>query len=163
MKSQRKFSIELFEESKSVNLYVIHFEGEKESEFEKFINEFIVQDELLEDLQRITRWIDKISETGALERYFRPESKMSDGVNAVPIDVSKLRLYCLRISDEILILGNGGYKPPEQHNYNSDAHLSSCVEVLASLDYFIKNKTAQGSITISGKTISGDLTFYIKT
>ena len=35
---------------------------------------------------------------------------MNDHVSALAIDSRKLRLYCLRISDQILILGNGGVK-----------------------------------------------------
>lgn len=52
----------------------------------------------------IVAWIDRIGETGALERYFRPEGKYGDGVSAIPIESGKLRLYCLRLSDKILIL-----------------------------------------------------------
>lgn len=39
---------------------------------------------------------------------FRIEGRMNDHVSALSIDSRKLRLYCLRISDQILILGNGG-------------------------------------------------------
>ena len=35
---------------------------------------------------------------------------MSDDVVALPIEKSRLRLYCLRLTDKILILGNGGEK-----------------------------------------------------
>ena len=51
----------------------------------------------------IVAWLDRIGETGALERYFRPEGKYGDGVSAIPIESGKLRLYCLRLSDKILI------------------------------------------------------------
>ena len=160
MKYKRKFTIKLLEESDSANIYTICFDGER-SEFEKFIIEFNEEKKLIKDLERISYYIEKIGAKGALERYFRPESKMADSVSAIPIEFSYLRLYCLRISDEILILGNGGFKPPKQHDYNSDPHLNSCVEILASLDFFIKKRLAQGKITIRGKTITGDLTFYI--
>ena len=45
-----------------------------------------------------------------MERYFRPEGKRDDSLNALPIENSRIRLFCLRISDEILILGNGDFK-----------------------------------------------------
>lgn len=35
---------------------------------------------------------------------------MNDRVCAMSVLKSKLRLYCLRLSDKILILGNGGVK-----------------------------------------------------
>ena len=39
----------------------------------------------------------------ALERYFRYEGKMSDNVVALPTFRTSLRLYCLRMSDSVLI------------------------------------------------------------
>lgn len=162
MNPKRKFTVDLFEEHNAANLYVVRFEDESENEFEKFINTFINDVSLREDLDRIIYWLDKIGEKGALERYFRPESKMKDDVNAIPVEVSALRLYCLRISDNILILGNGGHKPKEQHTYNTDTHLNNCVQTLASLDFFLKQKIARNQITIDGKSISGDLSFYLK-
>ena len=62
------------------------------------------------DLMRIVGFLGKIADFGALERYFRPEGKMIDRVVALPTVQSKLRLYCLRLSDRILILGNGSMK-----------------------------------------------------
>lgn len=38
----------------------------------------------------IVAWLDRIGETGALERYFRPEGKYGDGVSAIPIESGKL-------------------------------------------------------------------------
>lgn len=160
MKNRRRYTVELYEEADSVNFYTIRFDGEEKTEFDKFISEFMGKKEFEDDLQIITRWIDNIAKRGALERYLRPESKMSDDVSAIPIEVSKLRLYCLRISDNILILGNGGHKPKSQRNYNTDPHLNSCVEILANLDKNIKARKNQNRIIIHGKTISGDLSFY---
>ena len=84
---------------------------------------------------------------------------MKDGVCAIPIEVSKLRLYCLRISDKILILGNGDVK--NQKTYNDKASLNDSVAVLASLDFFIKRRQEQYKIEINDKTITGNLSFYI--
>ena len=65
--------------------------------------------------------LDKIAEEGALERFFRPEGKMRDSVVALPVLRSKLRLYCLRLSDRILVLGNGGVK--NSRTYQEDDSL----------------------------------------
>lgn len=160
MKTQQKYTIELYEEADSVNFYTIRFDGEENTEFDKFISNFIEKKEFKKDLQIISRWISNIGQRGALERYFRRESRMSDGVSAIPIEVSKLRLYCLRISDNILILGSGGHKPKDQRTYNTDPQLNNCVETLAKLDAYIKAREAQNRISIVGKNIIGDLTFY---
>ena len=160
MKSRREFKIQLYQEHEIINLYSILFQGEENTEFDKFVNTFKSDPKYLKDLQRIVYWIEKIIERGALERHFRTsESKMKDGVCAIPIETSKLRLYCLRISDQILILGNGDVK--NQRTYNNNASLNDCVDVLASLDSFIKRRQEQHKIEICGKTITGTLSFNI--
>ncbi|HEY5593524.1 MAG TPA: hypothetical protein VIK55_21220, partial [Paludibacter sp.] len=80
----------------------------------------------------------------------------------IPIETSELRLYCLRLCDSIIVLGSGGVKPRTQRTYNEDPLLNDCVKVLATLDSLIKMKISQGKISMNGKSISGDLKFYIK-
>lgn len=77
---------------------------------------------------KIVALINKIADMGALERYFRPEGKLKDRVCALPIMQSKLRLYCLRLSDKILVLGNGGVK--KTRTYNEDDTLKGYVLTL---------------------------------
>ena len=89
-------------------VYTIQFSSE--SEYERFYNKFVNDAQLNQDLLRIVALIDKISEHGALERYFRREDSMRDSVVALPALKSRLRLYCLRLTDQILVLGNGGAK-----------------------------------------------------
>lgn len=79
MNTKKYFYLELFEEAEAVNFYTIRFEGDIDMEFEKFLKAHD-KEEFSEDLNTIIAWIDKIGETGALERHFRPEGKMSDGV-----------------------------------------------------------------------------------
>lgn len=151
--------MELFEETDLVNFYTIRFEGNEYTEFENFLKTHR-EEKFEKDLARIVVWIDKIGESGALERYFRPEGKISDGVGAIPIEVSKLRLYCIRISDKILILGNGGHKTKKR--YNEDPHLYNCVNILSELDRFIRFRQRKSVIIIEDKTIKGNLSFFIK-
>ena len=88
----------------------IQFSEETDTEYERFYSKFIEDAQLNQDLLRIVQLVDKIANEGALERFFRPEGKMSDSVVALPVLRSKLRLYRLRLSDRILVLGNGGVK-----------------------------------------------------
>ena len=90
--------------------------------------------------------------SGVLERYFRPEGKMRDHVCALPIETSKLRLYCLRLSDKILIAGNGGVKSSATYQENAD--LNGYVVTLQKLDEAIKMAVKKGEITIEENTIS---------
>ena len=84
------------------------------------------------DYNTIILALAKIIDKGALERLFRIEGKMSDNVAALSIDSRKLRLYCLRISDQILILGNGGAKLTR--TYEEDTELSGYVMDLQKFD-----------------------------
>lgn len=122
----------LVNEAKNCTFYTIQFLSEDESEFEQFYNKFKDDVEFNPDLMRIVGFLGRIADFGALERYFRPEGKMSDNVVALPVVTSKLRLYCLRLSDKILILGNGGVK--KTRSYEEDDELSGYVITLQNFD-----------------------------
>lgn len=100
-------------------------------------------------------------ENGVRERYFRPEGKYSDRVCALPIDSGKLRLYCLRISDKILILGNGGIK--QTKTYNENEELNGYVLDLQKFDALLKAAEQDGSIVVEETVLSGitDKTFKL--
>lgn len=90
---------------------------------------------------------------GFLERYFQPEGKMNDRVGALPIHKSHLRLYCLRLSDSILIMGNGGVK--DTKTYEESDELSGYVITLQKLDAIMKAEERAGSISIEVAEIKG--------
>ena len=149
--------LRLIEEAKSCTLYTIQFTSESNSEFERFYAKFKDDVELNPDLMRIVGFLDRIADIGALERFFRPEGKMNDCVCALPVVASKLRLYCLRLSDKILILGNGGMK--KTRTYNEDDELKGYVLTLQNFDRLIKEGVAGGSITVTESTIETDKAF----
>ena len=147
----------LVEEAKNCTLYTIHFLSEEDSEFEHFFNKFKDDVEFNPDLMRIVGFLGKVADFGALERYFRPEGKMEDHVVALPTVRSKLRLYCLRLSDKILILGNGGVKNTK--TYEESKELNGYVLTLQNFDRLIKEGIKDGTITVSEKRIVTDKTF----
>ena len=100
---------------------------------------------------RIVSFINKIAQNGAFERLFRPEGKMSDHVVALPVITSKLRFYCLRLFDKILILGNGGIK--NSRTYNEDDALRGYVITLQNFERLLKEGQQQGLVTITEKNI----------
>lgn len=77
---------------------------------------------------------------------------MSDNVKALAIDSRKLRLYCLRISDQILILGNGGVK--FTRTYQEDNVLSGYVVDLQAFDKALLEAQKDGKITIEKNMIT---------
>ena len=147
----------LVNEAKNCTLYTIQFLTEDESEFEHFYNKFKDDVELNPDLMRIVGFLGRIADFGALERFFRPEGKMSDHVVALPVVPTKLRLYCLRLSDKILILGNGGVKKTK--TYEEDDELSGYVITLQNFDKLIKEGTANGAIVVTENKIETSETF----
>ncbi len=146
-------TIEPVEQGNSASLYTISFVKDDLSEFAKFMSNFKDNARLQRDYQIILLALQRIMEKGALERYFRPEGKYSDGVCALPISSGKLRLYCLRLSDKILIIGNGGIKDSKTYNENNE--LNGYVIDLQKFDSLIKDAIKDGSISIEETEIKG--------
>ncbi len=116
--------LELVMETEKVSMYSPKYDGESLNEFEKFLtaNQNQTNPQLKTFFDAIISVIEKIEETGAYERYFRPEG---GNVKAVPtyitlprVDrkVGKMRLYCLRLSDRMLILGNGAVTTAQKNS-----------------------------------------------
>ena len=104
------------------------------------------------DFNIILLALSKIIDKGALERFFRIEGKMSDNVGALAIDSRSLRLYCLRISDQILILGNGGVKTTR--TYEDDPKLLGYVTDLQSFDKALLEAQRRGKVRIEKNVIT---------
>ena len=133
-------------------MFSICFDGSEESEFEKFLNEFKDNATYNREFNVILLALSKIIDKGALERFFRNEGRMNDNVKALVIDSRKLRLYCLRISDQILILGNGGVKATR--TYQEDSKLSGYVMDLQSFDKVLLKAQKSGKVTIEKNMIT---------
>ena len=133
-------------------MFSICFDGGEESEFEKFLNEFKDNATYNKDFNVILLALSKIIDKGALERFFRNEGRMNDNVKALAIDSRKLRLYCLRISDQILILGNGGVKTTR--TYQEDSKLSGYVMDLQTFDKVLIKAQKSGKVTIEKNMIT---------
>jgi len=99
-----------------VNYYSVYFEGEEFTEFGKFVLNHSDLPSIAKEYGDIRSWLKfRFGEIyGALEDHFRPE----DEAQALPPFPEKLkisykrnlRLYCLRISDNVVFLFNGGIK-----------------------------------------------------
>lgn len=135
-----------------VGMFSICFDGNSESEFEKFLMEFKDNATYNKDFNAILLALSKIIDKGALERFFRIEGRMNDHVSALSIDSRKLRLYCLRISDQILILGNGGVKL--SRTYQENEKLSGYVMDLQTFDKVLLKAQEKGIITIEKNMIT---------
>jgi hypothetical protein len=94
--------------------YTVRFEQKNYTEFEDFLLRHEQREDLAEQLDELIAWLDEIAERrGAPHWLFRHENK----AQALPpkqrlshLEVNNLRLYCLRLSDRLVILFNGGEK-----------------------------------------------------
>ena len=149
-----KATIQSVRQTEKAGLFAICFEGESFTEFQKFIVKGHENATLQPDLQKILNALQHMMNAmGFLDRYFRPEGKMRDRVAALPIQSSKLRLYCLRLSDSVLIVGNGG--PKTIKTYEEDSELNGYVIQLQKLDDLLRLAEAKGEITIEEASLSG--------
>ena len=98
--------LELVIESDNISIYSPKYDGETQTEFEKFMtnNNSQPQPQLKKDFDAIIAVIKKmIDDCGARENLFRPEG---NNIKAIPLfieqrrgkGVGTLRLYCIRIS-----------------------------------------------------------------
>lgn len=149
----RTATVKLIEQSDQVGLYSICFDSNDLTEYEKFVQKFMNDASLNEDFQKIFRAINRIVANGVLERYFRPEGKFKDNLAALSIDSKVLRLYCLRISDQILIVGNGGAKTTR--TYQEDVELSGYVMDLQKFDALLAQELKSGKVKIEQNVITG--------
>lgn len=149
----------LLDQNENCTVYTIQFLSDDLNEFEKFVSKIRADATLDNDYRAIARFIDQILDFGALERYFRPEGKMKDSVVALPTIKSRLRLYCLRLSDKILILGNGGEK--KTRTYDEDNSLKGYVVALQRFEELLKAGVQEGTVSITENEIQTDKTFEL--
>ena len=140
-----KAKLETINNTDNVSLYSIHFESEDLTEFARFLEKFKDNSKLQRDFLRIVQAVQLIMSGGALERRFRLEGKTNDGVCALPVLTGKLRLYCLRLSDKVLVIGNGGVK--DVATYQESEELTGYVMDLQKFDAIIKEAKLKGLVS----------------
>jgi hypothetical protein len=156
---KRLVCIELFEEHQAVNYYSIRFSDENETLYDQFLTNFSAE-EFEKDLYAITYWMDKIGESGALERYFKPEGHPKVKAIPIPPPSSVLRLYCFRISENILIIGGG--KEKLVRAFQDDAELFNHVQIVKKVGKKIERYKEKNKISVNDKVLTGKLTFEIE-
>lgn len=146
--------LELVMESEFLSVYSPKYDGESLTEFEKFLSlgPSFEKAGVKNDFDSIVSVIFKMyNECGARENLFRLEGGM---VKAMPLftsgrrnkAVGTLRLYCLRISERILIIGGGGVKKVQR--YEDDAALNDIVRGLRVIERKIKAAVRKSEMDI---------------
>ena len=162
-------SIEEIYTFRKVKYYTVRLEDEPHSEMEKFILRFEMDVEFQNDFENILALLVVLgNEKGAKSRYFRDES----AAQALPPEIREalrenwvqfidagLRLFCLRMSDEVVILLNGGIKSSQKTKGSPDlaGKFRFAQQVNKAIDLKIRNRELQ----VVGKQLIGDFEIFI--
>ena len=110
-------TIRLFKTFERVAYYTLQVEGREQSETDRFFTRYEQDESLARDFYFLVALIQEIGpRRGAKARYFRFENAASALPPPARImaelgnDYCLFRLYCIRLSDQVVILANGGLK-----------------------------------------------------
>lgn len=128
-------------------IYSVKLSDEETSLFQEFLNEYYPSHK--DQIDKILTKLETIGEVGAIEIYFRlKEGKPGDGVCALDEGEEKrLRLYCIRYSKVIIILGGGGEK--DASTWQQSPILKPRVELIMEISKEITKLTQEKSEEIS--------------
>ena len=148
--------LEKIDETDALIIFSPKLDGKSLNEFYCFLSfsKTLSEQVLIKDREIILSVIKKMMrDCGARENLFRPEGSRNDNVAALPTLVERrtkdkgvLRLYCIRVSDRILIIGNGGIKKVQK--YQEDKQLFSYVSLLQHIDRRIQARILKDDIDI---------------
>lgn len=149
------FKIEFYQSGKKASLYTIKLNGETESEFDKFLSDSNLKNN--KEFESFLIQINEILEKyGCQDRFFKlNESKLTDAV--VALWRGKIRLYCCRYPNIILIAGSGGIK--NTRTYQEDKKLNHCVQLMAEVSKRIDDRIKDREILIVDNKFVGNLIF----
>ncbi len=151
-------TIRLFKTFERVAYYTFFVEGREQSETDTFFTRFENELALANDLNLLVAWIQEVGQNrGAQNRYFRFEN---DAVALPPparimaelgSNYCQLRLYCVRLSDKVVILANGGRKTSQtvQNSPELMAHFRFANKMARQLIELIQS----GDLVLDGKQI----------
>lgn len=125
-----------------ITIYTIRFEGSELSETNNFVKEYS-RNGFAEDLDMISSWLGYLKDRGAEPRYFRSENNVSAG----PVAFSRLRIYCIRCSQNIVILDGGGEKKGQKTQ--DGAETWKAMKLMMDIDKRLIEKIRDGDIYYS--------------
>lgn len=119
-----KFEIVNIEEfsGEMAQIYSVMFENDDMTLMDHFFEDNALYEEELKEMAK--KLISMGKSTGCRIQFFK-ENEGAPGDGLVAFWYKRMRMYCLRIGSACIILGDGGYKPPEISAYQEDALLNS--------------------------------------
>jgi hypothetical protein len=166
-------TLQVFKTFPKVRYYTFQIEGHDRNETDKFFSKLEFVEAITDDLYRLNRIIITIGErTGAIIDLFRPEDeavalppkpsfRLKQILQIRELEHNNLRLYCIWISEKIVILANGGVKTSQKTEDSPD--LMPHFRFIKSMGKQINRLIIENSFTFEGKEIVDleniDLTF----
>ena len=119
-----RFTIENIEEFSGgmAQIYSVMFEGDDMTLMDHFFEDNAEYNDELTEMARKLKSMGR--DTGCRAHFFK-EHEGAPGDGVVAFWYKRMRLYCLRVDSACIILGDGGYKPPEISAYQEDELLNS--------------------------------------
>lgn len=162
-------TIEEFYTYEKVGFYSIRIEDNELMETEKFYQRFMNDEKYKEEFSDLIAWIEHIGEIeGAAPELFRDE----EDAQALPPEFRQierramlkqigysLRLYCLRLSDRVVILLNGGIK--ESQKVQDSPDLIGKFRMANKISRKITEQLIRRELIVEGKQLAGDLELYL--
>lgn len=152
-----------------VTYYSVRSEDAELNELERFIERYEDDLEVAEEFEDLFAWIKYIGEEeGANSVLFRdessaqalpPEMKIIRKRNRLKEIGYRLRLYCIRINESIVILLNGGVK--ETQKVQDDPDLLSKFRLANKISEVITEKMILGELWVEGHSLQGDFELFI--
>ncbi|MBO9631631.1 MAG: hypothetical protein J7578_00835 [Chitinophagaceae bacterium] len=143
---------------KNASIYSILTEDNKGTFLDQFIEEY--RNDFWEDVIFIVNRLRIIGQDGAIKKYFKRDEGLEhdDRVCALyDLPEKNLRLYCIRLYDGIVIVGNGGAK--NVRTWQEDPRLAREVHEMMHYSKIILTKLDNGSLRLStdGLKFEGNL------
>lgn len=144
------------------SLYTVMVDGPNgtiTTKLEQFFEKY--KDKYPTDLMNIVRRLKSLGNTtGCTENFFKLDEGLEpDDLVCALYDIPdiNLRLYCIRLSEQITILGDGG--PKTTRTWQEDKNLEREVNEMMNVSKIIRTKIKNGDLRIStdGLRLEGDL------
>jgi len=129
------------------------------TKFDQFLEKY--RDKYPAQLMDIVRRLISLgNKTGCTENFFKLDEGLDpDDLVCALYDVPEfaMRLYCIRLSDQIVILGDGG--PKTTRTWQEDRNLEREVHSMMDVSKIIRTKLKNGDLNMSadGLHLEGDL------
>lgn len=150
--------IEEMGRSGKVRFYTLRIDEAPRTEAERFRMRFLDHPLHGSDYLEIASILKQIAKRGAQRRYFRHE-RLAEALPPKFIRNSKLRQYVIRISDNILILGNGCVKETRTAQESQDC--KPTFRIMNKVSERITNLCIERDILVSEDCLEGELNFEL--